>query len=188
MGKRVLHFRLAFAALAMLVLVLGVLLDHLWLLGPGAAAAAFSDLIGLLQARARFPEPATRLMRGGCEILPSIGIAAVAPNALWLGVVVVVAVLMAAGFETISTSRGRTLAESHGETVRRVLTGLGGLVLALVPLGVAVQLPVVLPGADTLVLVGTGLAIVGGTWMVLDIALRVKRLKMEVPTAQDVDT
>lgn len=188
MGKRVLHFRLAFAALALPVIVLGVVLDNAWLFGPGAAAAALSDTIGLLQARVRFPEPATRLVRGGCEILPSLGIAAIAPAALWLAVAVVVAILMAAGFETISTSRGRTLTESYSETIRRVLTALGGLVLVLIPLGLAVQIPVRLPSQEWLALLALGLATLGGTWMVLDIALRVKRLKMEVPRPQDVDT
>jgi hypothetical protein len=133
MSTRLLHFRLAFALLAVVALVSGALLETVWLAGPGAVAAAISDLIGLLQARARFNLPVERAFRGASEALPALGVAAFEPYAMGVTIAVVIFALMANGMETVKLASRRDGSRQTGEMLRRLLTALAGLSLLWIP-------------------------------------------------------
>jgi hypothetical protein len=108
-------------------LLAGAWLESIWLAGPGAAAAAISDIVGILQSRARFPLAADRTLRGAAEGLPALGLTAFEPAAIGITLAVVIYALMANGIHTVSLSRGTNLSLSGAETLRRVLTSLAGL-------------------------------------------------------------
>jgi hypothetical protein len=138
MPRRLLHFRVTFAVIGCVALLAGAWLDSIWLAGPGAAAAAISDLVGLLQARARFPLASDRGLRGASEGLPAIGLTAFEPAAIGITVAVVIFALMANGVHTVSVSRGAPVRLNFAETLRRVVTSLadiGALALPLVATG-----------------------------------------------------
>jgi hypothetical protein len=165
MPRRLLHFRFTFAVLGFAAMLMGVLLETIWLAGPGAVAAAVSDLIGILQARARFPMPADRALRGAAEALPALGVTAYEPAAIGITIAVVIYALMANGIQTVSLARGSNLTLSAGETLRRVLTSIASLMVLTVPLAVTANLD--LPGRVGLSSlatagVGLGLAALGG--------------------------
>lgn len=133
MPRRLLHFRFTFAVIGCAALLAGAWLDSIWLAGPGVAAAAVSELIGILQARARFPLASDRGLRGAAEGLPALGLTAFEPAAIWLTIAVVIYALMANGVQTVSVSRGAGLTFSFGETLRRVVTSLSSLVVLALP-------------------------------------------------------
>jgi hypothetical protein len=165
MPRRLLHFRFTFAVLGLAALLSGALLETIWLAGPGAVAAAVSDLIGIVQARARFPMPADRALRGAAEALPALGMTAFEPAAIGITVAVVIYALMANGIQTVSLSRGTNLTLTMGETLRRVLTSAGSLLVLAVPLAAIANVD--LPGrmklsSLTVAAIGCGLAALGG--------------------------
>jgi hypothetical protein len=190
MGRRTLQFRVAFATLGVIALLLGALLDVLWLAGAGALAAGVSDVTGILQAHRRFPEPAMRTLRGACEALPALGVAAFEPGAINIAVVVVVYAVMAAGMATVCESRSLTLGHIRGETTRRVLTRLCSLCALGIPvLGVLGQSPKSLLGRDSasIVVVIVAVATLVSVRGLLDIALEIRRAGSSKPV-QNVDT
>lgn len=160
-----LHFRFTFAVLGCAALITGALLETIWLAAPGAVAAAVSDLIGILQARARFPMPADRALRGAAEALPALGVTAFEPAAIGITIAVVIYALMANGIQTVSLSRGATLTLTFGETLRRVLTSAGSMLVLTLALAATANfnLPGML-GLSSLAVAaaGFGLASAGG--------------------------
>jgi hypothetical protein len=185
-----LHFRVTFAVLGVLALLAGGLFETLWLAGSGALAAAASDVIGVLQSRVRFPEPASRMLRGASEALPSLGVAAHEPFAIGVAVVVVVYAVMIAGLETVCTSRGMTLGYIKGETTRRVLTSACSLALLFIPLMIALGRPVQgVIGRDprTVAAVVVVLVALVGMRGLLDFALEIRRTGRMI-SGQNVDT
>jgi hypothetical protein len=140
MPSRILHFRIAFAAIAVATLVGGALAESVWLAAPGVAAALVSEGLGLAQARARFREPVERALRGGAESLPAVGVAAYEPWALGVTVAIVVYALLANGFRTVMTARGVTTDLQRGETLRRVLCSMAGISLLWIPLDATTNL------------------------------------------------
>lgn len=145
MSNRLLHFRVTFAGLAVIAFLAGAWMESVWLTAPGAAAAGVSDLIGLLQSRARFNLPVNRAFRGGAESLPALGVAAFEPFAIGLTVAVVIFALMANGMDTVKLAKDRNSELRTSETVRRVLTGLASLSLLWIPLAATSDLKL---GAD----------------------------------------
>ncbi|MBZ0136402.1 MAG: hypothetical protein K8I27_08535 [Planctomycetes bacterium] len=143
MVSRLLHFRLTFATIAMLALISGALLETVWLVAPGAAAAAASDIIGLLQSRVRFALPVERAFRGASESLPAIGLAAFEPWAIGVAIAVVIHALIANGLHTISVARGQPLKRNTGETLRQLLTAAAGLSLLWIPVSATTSLDIV---------------------------------------------
>jgi hypothetical protein len=139
MPRRLLHFRITFAVLGLGALLGGAWLGHAWLAGPGVCAAAVSDLIGISLARARFPLPADRTLRGAAEALPALGVAAFEPLAIGITVVVIIHALMAAGVQTVSVARGVNLTSTGAETMRRVVTSLASMAALSVPLAVTTR-------------------------------------------------
>lgn len=131
---RALHFRLCFAVLAFAALVAGGLADISALVAAGCASALASEAIGIARARKRRPEPAARLARAACEALPAAGVAAFEPMAMAVAAATVILAAMAAGFETVSVSRGLPLGPVRGETTRRLLTAACTLAVLCVPL------------------------------------------------------
>ncbi len=190
MGRRTLQFRFAFAALGVIALLLGGLLDVLWLAGAGALGACVSDVVGILQAHRRFPDPASRAVRGAAEALPAIGVAAIEPTAIGIAVVVIVYAVMAAGMATVCESRALTLGHIRGETTRRVLTSLCSLAALSIPVLAALgQSPKGLLGRDaaSIVVVIVAVATLVSVRGLLDIALEIRRAGSSKPV-QNVDT
>lgn len=134
MLNRLLQFRLAFAVVGVLALLAGAALESVWLTGPGVAAAAVSDLIGLLQARMRFGLPLERAYRGAAEALPALGVAAFEPFAMGLAVLVILYALLASGLQTLATARGAAPSRNATETLRRVATCLASLAVLVLPI------------------------------------------------------
>jgi hypothetical protein len=134
MLNRLLQFRLAFAAVGVLALLAGALSESVWLAGPGVAAAAAADLIGLLQARMRFGLPVERAFRGAAEALPALGVAAFEPFAMGLAVMVILYALIASGLQTLATARGVAPSRKATETLRRALTCAASLAVLSLPL------------------------------------------------------
>lgn len=179
MGRRLLHYRFTFALAGAAALCAGAWLGMAWLAVAGVAAAAIAELAGVVQARVRFPEPLSRLLRGGAEALPAIGVAAFEPFALGLAVVIVLYAVMAAGMETVSSARGVTLGYIRGETTRRVLTAFCSLSLLAIPaLAVAGQ-PVrglLATGPRSFAALLTGVVLLACLRGLLDIALEIRRV------------
>lgn len=134
MATRLLHFRFAFAVLALAALIAGALLETVWLAGPGAVAAAISDVMGLMQARSRFNLPIERAMRSAAEALPALAVTAFEPWAIGVTVSLVVFTLLANGMNTISVAKGRNRGRQPMETMRRLLTAPASLLLLCIPL------------------------------------------------------
>jgi len=142
MASRLLHFRLTFATIAMLAMFAGALLETVWLIVPGVAAAAVSEVMGLVQSRVRFPSPLERSLRGASESIPALGVAAFEPWAIGVTVAVVIYVLMANGMNTIMVARNAEPKRYPGETLRRWLTALATLSLLWIPLSATTDLNV----------------------------------------------
>jgi hypothetical protein len=165
MPRRLLHLRFTIAVLGCAALLAGAWLENIWLAGPGAAAAAISDLVGILQARARFPLPSDRGLRGAAEGLPAIGLTAFEPAAIGLTLAVVIYALMANGIHTVSVSRGAGLTLNGGETLRRVVTSLADIALLAVPFIAAASLPARLTSLE-LAVAASGAAAAAGVFAV----------------------
>lgn len=133
MSRRLLNFRVTFAVVAVGAMLSGAIEQVAWLAVPGAVAGGIAEVIGVLQSRARFDLPTSRALRGAGEFLPSIGVAAFEPLALGVTVAVVSYTIAANGMETVARSRGISLERTGGETMRRVLGGLAGLMLLTIP-------------------------------------------------------
>jgi hypothetical protein len=160
MPRRLLHFRFTFALIGFAAIIAGALLETVWLAGPGVAAAGFSDLVGILQARARFPLPADRALRGAAEGLPALAVAAFQPAAIGVTVVVVVFALMANGIHTVSVSRGISARLNGAETARRVATSVASLLVLSLPLAASSQFDLPgLMGLSSLQLAGIGIGL-----------------------------
>ncbi len=164
--------------MGVLALLAGAQFGVAWLAGAGALTAGVSDVIGMLQARRRFPDPALRTVRGACEALPSIGVAAFEPLAIGIAVVVIVYALMAAGMATVCESRRLVLGPIRGETMRRALISLCSLAaLSLPAASLFGQSVPSLLGRDsaTIVVLLVGAATLVSARGLLDIALEIRR-------------
>jgi hypothetical protein len=133
MAARLLNFRVTFAVVAVFAMLAGAVEQTAWLAAPGAAAAAISDFTGILQCRMRFDLPTARALRGAAEFLPPIGVAAFEPLAIGVTVVLVSFALAANGMSTVARARGLRLKRTSGETLRRFISGIGGLLLLTIP-------------------------------------------------------
>lgn len=176
--SRLLHFRFTFAIIAMPALIGSALLETVWLAVPGAAAAAVSDILGLVQSRVRFTLPAERAFRGASESMPAIGIAAFEPWAISVTIAVVIYTLMANGMNTIMVARNAEPKRYPGETLRRWLTALAGLLLLCVPVAATttVNLAALLETNLTALAVAAGaLATLAGLRALLDMYLHIRR-------------
>lgn len=178
MGRRLLHYRFAFALCGAVALVVAGPAQIFWLAVAGAATAGVSECIGIAQSRVRFPEPLSRVWRGSAEALPAVGVAAFEPYALGLAVVVILFALFASGMRTVSQSRGLMLGQIPGETLRRVLTAFCSLSLLAIPVLRALEKPVhgwMAPDARSLAMLMTAVAALVSLRVLLDIALEIRR-------------
>lgn len=179
MPVRLLHFRFTFAVLAMLALLCGAWFESVWLAAPGVAAACVSEAIALVQMRTRFAKPVERSLRGAAEALPAVGVAAYDPWALGVTVGVVLFALMANGMMTVAAARGAPPGSQPGETLRRLLTAMAGLMILAIPLAVtsSLNLPAELgTDARSVVLVATAVVMLAGLRALLDMALSARRV------------
>ena len=177
MSTRLLHFRLTFAALSLIALLLAALMENAWLAGPGVIAAVVSELIGLVQSRTRFDLPVERTFRGGAESLPALGVAAFEPYAIGVTVAVVVFALMANGMDTVKRAQGRGSERRMSETLRRVVTSLATASLLWMPLAATTDFDLgARAGLDSHLVIGVAFVAVGlaGTIALLDSLISVK--------------
>lgn len=114
-------------------MVAGTLLAQGWLAFAGAVSAGVSEGMALALCTQRYRTPGARTLRGAAEALPALGISAFDPWALGITVTIVVYMLLANGLSTVGTSRGLELRRTSGETLRRVITALAGLLVLAVP-------------------------------------------------------
>jgi hypothetical protein len=187
MPRRLLHFRFTFALLGCAALLAGALLETVWLAGPGVVAAAVSDVVGILQARARFPLPADRALRGAAEALPALGVAALEPAAIGITIAVVIYALMANGIHTAGVARGANVSAGFGETMRRVLTSAASLMVLALPLAATSNLDLAARAQLSSLAVagiGFGLAALGGLVSLITMWRSVGRGQ----TAPNIDT
>jgi hypothetical protein len=178
MPRRMLNFRIAFAVIGAAALAVGVALELPWLVIAGAAAVFASEGIGLRQFQEPLNEPLPRLLRTLAEVAPAVGVAALAPNALFGAVFVAVYAVTASGIDTVAVSRGTPLSRRPGEPLRRVFTSLGNLVLVLVALLPAIGQSVEsATGAEPDAVVWMGVAIIAlvSVRAITDLALELRR-------------